>query len=204
MARLAAEKKLFALDKEVEALEEQLRALELRAVGTEVAESERRQRYFSVADPAVRRQLIGTARALYERRAQWREAAVEYWSTVVAETRSKLEDLRSDSPLSRWRRRAWWDLLTIYWVLGGAGWLAFQFEGAVVATLVTVIWGWFILRRREQARQESIRQGESLLHSSGIELQQARQVAAELASSGATFSAAEEQTGRPDEATRAV
>jgi hypothetical protein len=198
MSRLRAKKKLYALDAEVEALEQKRRALELETLGAEVTDGERRARYFSIADAGLRRQLIGVERALHGASQRQRAAAIEYWTTVAAETRSKLEDLKSDSPTSAWRRRIWWDVLTILWILGGAGWLAFQTIGAAAGTVATAVWAWFIVRGREQTRLSSIREGEDLLRSSEGELQRAREDAIGATAPLTVFSPSEAETGTPD------
>jgi hypothetical protein len=198
MTRSRTGKKLNVLDAEVEALEQQRRALELRALGAEVSDAERRSRYFSVADPALRRELIGLERALHDKREQQRALALEYWTTTAAETRAKVADLTSGSPTSRWRRSLWWDLLTLFWILAGAGWLGFGIPGALIGAALSAVSAWFVVRSRERMRLASVREGEELLRSSERELAQARLVATGTADPTTTFSQAEEQSGVPD------
>jgi hypothetical protein len=193
-------KKLQRIDGEVEALESRRRELELRAFGAEVPAAERRGRYFAVADAGLRRQLIAAGRALHEARSRQRAAAIDYWETIATDTRRKLEDLRSDSPTAKWRRALWWDVLTLFWIFAGAGWLAYQLRGALAGTLVTAAAGWYVVRRREASRATTIRQGEELLRSSENELRLAQADAANPAHDGAPFSATEESSGVADPA----
>jgi hypothetical protein len=198
MSRFSAAKKLDALTEEVESLEREQHELEHQALGTEIPDAERRGRYFSIADAEVRRRLIGIEWALQDLRQRHRAAAVEYWTAVSQETRNKLDDLKSESPTSAWRRAIWWDLLTIFWILGGAGWLAFGIPGAAVGAVATAIWARFIVRSRERTRLTSIRQGEDVLRSSENELRQAQQQHAPALSPDLLFTRAEAETGLPD------
>lgn len=200
MNRSRTGKKLNVLDAEVEALEQERRDLELRALGAEAPESERRARYFAVADLGLRRELIAVGRTLADKRREQRAMAVEYWASTLAETRAKIEDLQSQSPGSRWRRALWWDLLTILWVLAGAGWLGFGIAGAVAGAAASAAWAWFIIRSRERTRLTSLREGEELLRSGERELERARQDAVEAGAPHAIFSRSEEETGVPDQA----
>jgi hypothetical protein len=196
MTRFRAAKRLDALDAEITALEKERAALEIRALGAEATADERRSRYFSIGDPGLRRKAIGIERSLHDLRQKERTAAIEYWATVAAETRAKLDDLKNDSPNSAWRRRIWWDVLTLLWILAGGGWLVLGIPGAAAGTAATALAAWFILRSRKQARFATIRQGEDVLHSSESELRKAEQDQA-LPAKG-LFSASEEQTGLPD------
>lgn len=198
MSRSRTGKKLNVIDAEVETLQQERRALELRALGAEVSDGERRASYFSVADPALRRELISVERALHDKRERQRALALEYLSTTVAETRAKIDDLRSQSLNSRWRRALWWDLFTILWILTGAGWLGFGIAGAIVGAIASAVWAWFIVRSRERARLTSLIEGEELLRSTERELEPARQAAAAVDPPGATFSKSEEETGTPE------
>ncbi len=199
MTRLRTGRKLDAVDRKIAALEEQRRTLETRALGGELNDAGRRERYFSIPDLALRRKAIGIERALHELRQQQQVATVDYWASVAATTRSKLADLQSESPTSAWRRGIWWDVLTIFWILVGAGWLAARIPGAVGGAVAAAVWGWFIVRGRERTRLTYIRQGEDMLRSSERELQQAQRHAARPSPSPALFSASEAETGTPDE-----
>ena len=200
MTRFKSRKKLSAVDAQVDALEQERRALELQVLAAEVPEAGRRARYFSIEDPELRRKAIGIERALHDLRQRQRAAAVAYWQAVAGETRAKLDDLKSESPTSAWRRRIWWDVLTILWILAGAGWLAFQIPGAAAGAVVTAICAWFIVRSREGMRLTSIRQGEEILRSSESELRKAEWEAAQATPAPPTFSTSEQETGMPDPA----
>lgn len=193
-------KKLQRIDGEVEALEAQRRALEEQAFGGEVPDAERRARYFAVADAGLRRRLVAAGLALHEARARQRAAAVAYWETVATDTRRKLDDLRSDSPTSAWRRAIWWDVLTLLWILAGAGWLAYQAPGAITGTVATVLASVYVVRRREQTRVSAIRQGEDMLRSAENELRLARADADNPAHGSPPFSATEAASGAADPA----
>jgi hypothetical protein len=200
MTRFKTRKKLSVVDAEVDALEQERRALELQALAGEVPEAGRRERYFSIEDPDLRRKAIGIERDLHDLRRRQRAAAVDYWTAVAAETRAKLDDLKSESPTSAWRRRIWWDVLTILWILAGAGWLAFQIPGAAAGAIATAVCAWFIVRSREGMRLTSIRQGEEILRSSESELRKAEWEAAQGTPAPPAFSASERETGMPDPA----
>ena len=200
MTRFRAGKKLDALDAKVDTLEAERRALELRALNGEVPADVRRARYFSIADVALRRKAIEIERTLHDLRQRQRAAAVAYWTAAAAETRAKLDDLKSTSPTSAWRRRIWWDVLTILWILAGAGWLAFQIPGAVAGTVVTAVCAWYIVRGRERMRLSSIRQGEDILRSRESELRRAEWEMAQATPASPAFSPSEEKTGMPDPA----
>lgn len=200
MAGFRQNKKLQRIDSEVEALEAKRRALEARAFGAELPAAERRGRYFAVADADLRRELIATGRALHEARGRQRAAAIDYWETVAADTRRKLDDLRSDSPTSAWRRAIWWDVLTLFWIFAGAGWLAYRWAGAATGTAFTAAAGWYVVRRREQTRISALREGEDVLRSSENELRLARAEAENPAHASPPFSAAEEGNGVADPA----
>jgi hypothetical protein len=195
MKRFRAAKRLDALDTRLDILEAERRALEFQAFGAEVATAQRREKYFAIPDPALRRKAIGIERRLHALRRDERVAAIEYWTTVGNETRAKLDDLKSDSPTADWRRSIWWDVLTLLWIIGGAGWLAAGLPGAGVGTAITAAGAWYILRSRARARPARIREGEEALRSSERELHAAEQEVGE-----APFSATEEQTGVPDPA----
>jgi hypothetical protein len=195
MKRFRAAKRLDALDVKVDALEAERRSLEIQALGAEISAGERRRRYFSITDRDLRRKAIGLERRLDELREQDRAAAIEYWTTVSAETRAKLDDLKSDSPTSEWRRSIWWDALTLLWILGGAGWLAAGVAGAATGTVATAIGAWYITRSRKLARPARIREGEDALRASESELRAAQQ-----ATPDPVFSASEADTGMPDAA----
>ncbi len=197
MTRKAAARALDRLDAQLAQLEAERRALEIEAFGAACDEERRRERYFALGDEALRRRLIGRERALHELRRQQHEAAVEYRNAVIAETRAKLDDLRSDSPASTWRRGIWWDLLTVFWILAGAGWLAAKLPGALAGAAASGACGWWIVRRRAPARLAAIQAGEALLRASESELQEALREASE-ARPQPLFSAAEEATGAPE------
>lgn len=200
MKRFKAGKQLHALDAQIDTLETERRALELQALDAEVPEDGRRARYFSIEDLALRRKAIGVERALHDLRQRQRAAAVTYWTAVAAETRAKLDDLKSESPTSAWRRRIWWDVLTILWILAGAGWLAFGIPGATGGAVVTAACAWLIARSREAMRLTAIRQGEEILRSSESELRKAEWDAAQAAPATPAFSPSEQETGMPDPA----
>jgi hypothetical protein len=199
MSRLKAGRKLDALDAKIAALEAERRALEIRALGAEIADTERRDRYFTIPDLDTRRKAIRTTRMLQELRAAQRATTVEYWSAVTDETRAKLADLTSDAPGSSWRRGAWWDVATLFWIFTGAGWLYRGWWGALIGAGITAAWSWFILRNRKRARPGFIRQGEDKLRSSESELHQAQRYAAQPPVQAA-FSSTEEDTGIADDA----
>lgn len=115
------------------------------------------------------------ARTLQDLQSRRQAAAIVYWQETAARTREKLDDLKSDSPTSSWRLRIWWDVLTVLWILGGAGWLMSGLPGAAAGTAATAVAAWFIVRSREPARLAAIRQGEDLLRSTENELWLARQ-----------------------------
>jgi hypothetical protein len=198
MNRFRAAKRLDALDAQIDALLAERRALEISALGTEVRDDERRARYFAVADPETRRRLIGLERKLHELRARNHSAAVEYWKMVTAETRGKLDDVRSDSPTAGWRRDLWLDALTLVWILGGAGWLYRGTRGLLVGCAIAAIGAWFVARARERARPARVREGENALHSGESELRAAEQQASHAAGARPLFSATEEASGLPD------
>lgn len=170
MKRFTAAKKLDALDSRLAALKSERRSLEIEALGAEVGDQEHPARYVAVADEALRSRLLELDRTLREIHEKQRAAAVAYWSIVVAETRAKLEDLRSDSPFSAWRRGMWWDVLTVLWIFGGAGWLVGGITGAAIGTAVTALCAWYIVGSRERARLDVIRTGEEVLRSNEREL----------------------------------
>lgn len=174
MTQFRAAKKLDALDRRCDALEGERRMLELQAFGAEVDTGERRERYLRLGDPLLRRRLIGLALDLHAARQEQQATAVDYWSRVTADTRHKLDDLKNDAPTARWRRDIWWDVLTILWIIGGAGWLAWQIPGAIGGTLATAALTPWLVRSRHRRRKDSIRRGEGLLRSGELELQQAR------------------------------
>ena len=200
MTRRRASRKLYAADTEVDALEKERRTLELQAFGAEASDAERRARYFSIEDVALRRRLIGIERSLHELRQRQRDAAIQYWTTVAGETRANLEDLKSESPTSAWRQRIWWDIVTILWILGGAGWLAYGIPGAAVGTATTLAATWFIVRSRRRARPILIRQGEDHLRASERELQLVERYSAPATPAPPAFSESEAETGIPDTA----
>lgn len=190
MTQFRAAKKLDALDRRCDTLESERRQIELQAFGAEVTAGERRERYLQLGDPTLRRRLIGLARDLHTARHEQQAVAIAYWSLVTADTRRKLDDLKNDAPTARWRRDIWWDALTILWIIGGAGWLAWQIPGAIGGTLVTAALTPWLVRGRHRRRDESIRKGEGLLRSGELELQQAQAEAARLPAEP-PFSAAE-------------
>jgi hypothetical protein len=193
MKRFRAAKKLDALDTRLDALEAERRALEIQVFGTEVPPGDRREKYFAIADADLRRKVIGIERKVHVVRKDARAAGIDYWTTVSAETRTKLDDLKSDSPTAEWRRSIWWDVLTLLWIIGGAGWLMAGLPGAGIGTALTAIGAWYIGRSRQRARPGRIREGEEALRSSEHELH-----AAEQEVTDAAFSASEEQSGSPD------
>lgn len=180
MTQFRAAKKLDALDRRTDELESQRHSLELQAFGAEVPEGERRERYLRLGDPLLRSRLIGLVRDLHTARLEQHATAVDYWSLVTADTRRKLDDLKNDAPTARWRRDIWWDVLTLLWIIGGAGWLAWQIPGALGGTLATAALTPWLIRSRHQRRDESIRKGESVLRSGELELQQAQAAATRL------------------------
>lgn len=192
MTQFRAAKKLDALDRRSDELESERRALELQAFGAEVPNGERRERYLRLGDPLLRRRLVTLARTLHEVRREQQATAVDYWTLVTGETRRKLDDLKSDTPTSRWRRDIWWDVLTLLWIIGGAGWLAWGIPGALGGSLLTGAVTPYLVRSRRARRAESIRKGEGLLRSGEIELQKARNEAGHLPTE-AMFSATEAQ-----------
>lgn len=198
MNRFRAAKRLDALDAEIDALLAERRALEIAAFGTEVRDDERRARYFAIAEPESRRRLIGLERKLHELRTRNHSAAVEYWTTVTAETRGKLDDFRSESPTAGWRRDLWFDALTLVWILGGAGWLYRGTRGLLVGTAIAAIGAWFVARARNRTRPARVREGEDALRSGESELRSAEQQANLAAGARPLFSATEEASGLPD------
>jgi hypothetical protein len=198
MNRFRAAKRLDALDAQIDALLAERHALEISALGTEVRDDERRARYFAVADPETRRRLIGLERKLHDLRTRNHSAAVEYWTMVTAETRGKLDDVRSDSPTAGWRRDLWLDALTLVWILGGAGWLFRGMRGLLVGCAIAAIGAWFVARARDRARPGRVREGENALHTGESELRAAEQQAADAARLRSLFSATEEASGVPD------
>lgn len=157
MTQYRAAKKLDALDARMDALEQERSALA-----------------DSPPDAGQRERLEHLAAEIRELRPRQQAAAVEYWSTVVSETRAKLEDLRSESPTSAWRRGIWWDVLTILWILAGAGWLYRKIPGAAVGTVVTAAIAPFLFANRKRQRVESIRKGEEKLREAEQQLAQAQ------------------------------
>ncbi len=200
MTRRRASRTLYALDSEAAALEGERRALEIEAFGAEATDAERRYRYFAIADVALRRKLIGLERSLHDVRQRRRDAAVKYWTIVATETRGNLAALTSESLTSAWWQGIWWDIATMLWILGGAGWLTYQIPGAAVGTAATGAAAWFIVRRRKRTRPALIRQGQEVLRSSERELQLAEQDATPAASRVPVFSEREAETGLPDAA----
>lgn len=170
MRAFKTSKKLHRLDLEIDALEGERRALEARDA-TQPGGGEREP----LADLERRLQ------ALRQRR---HAAAVEHWTAVASDTRAKLADLKSDSLLSGWRRGIFLDVVTLFWILAGAGWFAFGLAGTAVGAVLAVIASWFIVRRREPMRLMSIRQGEDILRESEIELRRATREAATGAMAG--------------------
>lgn len=200
MTGFRANKKFQLTDGEVQGLDRALRALEVKVLGAEVPPAERRSRYFTVADSERRRELIAAGRALHEAETRRRAAAVEYWQTIAGETRDKLADLHSGSLFSRWRRGIWWDVLTLFWIFAGAGWLAYRVTGLAAGVVLTVLASVYVIRRREGTRLASIREGEDLLRASENELRLARADAEHAAGGRAPFSASEAEKGVPDAA----
>ncbi len=198
MKKFRTAKKLHALDARLEALEAERRAFEVRTLGGALSDPERRQRYFAIEDLDRRQKMIGVERALQDVRREQQAAAVVYWTTVTTEIREKLADLKDESPASTWRRGIWLDVLTILWIIAGAGWLAYEIPGAVVGTVVTAGAAPFLVRSRTRRRPESIRKGEEQLRSTERQLQQAQREAARALPPGTVFSQAEAQTGQPD------
>ncbi len=196
MNRKAAARSLDRLESQIAQLEATRRSQEIAAFGTECSEERRRERYLALDDASLRRRLITGERALHELRRQRCQVAIEYRNTIVTGTRAKLADLQSDSPTSAWRRGLWWDLLTVFWVLVGAGWLAAQLPGALAGAVAAVVCGWWIARRRAPARLVAIQAGETLLRSAESDLQDALREAEQL-SPEALFTAAEEAAGAP-------
>lgn len=200
MSQFRAAKKLDALDARIDALEGERLALELRVFGATLNEAQRRDRYFSIGDVDLRRKLISLELELHELRQDQHAAAVAYWALVAGETGAKLDDLRSNSPRSAWRRGTVWDVLTIFWILIGAGYWAFDLAGAIAGTVVAAIWAQFMVRNHERTRLASIRKGEEILRSSESQLQRAQHEAARSNPGHAKFSPAEATTGMPETA----
>jgi hypothetical protein len=197
MTRRRASRRLYAASKKVATLEDRRRALEIQALGAEASDAERRARYFSIADAALRRELIGLERSLHELREERRAAAVGYWTTVTAGIRAELADLASESRTSGWWQHVWWDVATILWILTGAGWLAYRIPGALAGAAVTAVCAWFLVRSRMGARPALIRRGEEALRASESELRLAERDAVPEVPA---FSALEAETGVADPA----
>jgi hypothetical protein len=200
MSRFRANKNVHSLYAKIDAVDRRRRELEVQAFGAEIPEGVRRDRYFALNDAELRRILIGTARRQHELGIRHHDARVAYWQLVADETRAKLDDLRSDAPRSSWRRGIWWDVLTVFWILAGFGWLTFQVAGAVIGAIAAAIWARHIVKSRAATRISFLRQGDDALRSSESQLQQARREAAAAQAVAAPFSAAEEQSGLPDAA----
>ncbi|WKZ12446.1 MAG: hypothetical protein QY320_00195 [Gammaproteobacteria bacterium] len=196
MNRKAAARSLDRIETQIAQLEAARRSQEIAAFGAECSDERRRERYFALGDETLRRELIARERALHEQRRQRCQVAVEYRNTIVTGTRAKLADLQSDSPTSAWRRGLWWDLLTVFWVLVGAGWLAAQLPGALAGVVAALVCGGWIARRRAPARLAAIQAGETLLRSAESDLQDALREAQQLPPE-ALFTAAEEAAGAP-------
>ncbi|MCK6371403.1 MAG: hypothetical protein L6Q83_08795 [Gammaproteobacteria bacterium] len=196
MKRRAAAKKLDALNAELVQLAAERAALEIDALGGEVDETRRRERYFGIPEEGRRRRLIRHERTLHARRQEQRAAAVTYWQAVVDETREKLDDLKNEAPNSQWRRGIWWDLFTVLWILAGAGWLGYSLIGAAIGAALTAPIGWYIMRSRLSARLASIRTGEEVLRAGEQELAQAQRLARQAAAE-ALFSPDEEHSASP-------
>jgi hypothetical protein len=194
LKQFTAAKKLDALDTRLERLEAERRALEREAFGAEIAEAERRARYLDLRDPAIRRRLIALERRLHGLRREQQAAAVNYWTSVAADTRTKLADLESDSPTSVWWRSIWWDVLTLFWIFAGAGWIGFGLAGAVVGTAITAACAVYVVRSRTRKRLDIIHHGREVLRSNERELQLAQVAASDMPLQPA-FSAAEEAAG---------
>jgi hypothetical protein len=196
MTRTRAGKKVDRLDARIAVLDRQRRALETQALGAEVGEADRRASYFAIADVARRRKLIALTRRIEELGREHRDATVVYWRIVTDETRAKLEDLRSDAPGSNWRRGIWWDVLTVFWILVGFGWLTFQVAGAIGGALAAGLWSRYIVTSRAASRVAFLRQGDDALRSSESQLGSAERDAA--VETHELFSASEEATGTAD------
>jgi hypothetical protein len=149
MTRFSANKKLNALDRKIDVLEAECRKASSAPSGD------------------LERQLL-------QLREQRHLANLEYLEAIVAETRAKLDDLKSDALGSGWRRAIWWDILTIFWFVAGAGWLVWRWPGVLAGTLATAACGAWIARQRRQSRPTFIRQGEDKLRASQAELEEAR------------------------------
>jgi hypothetical protein len=198
MTRTRAGKALDAIDRKIAVLEHQRRELERQAFGQPVNDGERRARYFSLADVGQRRRLIGLERRLHQLRREQRDAAVTYWRIMVAETRAKLADLGSEALSSNWKRGILWDIVTVFWIFVGLGWLTYRWAGAAVGAIVAAVGSRYIARSRERSRMTFLRQGNDVLRSNESELQQAEREAALHEGAPPAFSATEEQTGIED------
>jgi hypothetical protein len=170
MTPLSAKRKLLMVRKRIAILEERRRVLELKALGAEAADAERRERYFAIPDVALRRRLIGIDRSLHERLERRRTAEIAYRQAVATQIRADLDDLTSEARFSRWRQGIWWDIGTILWILSGAGWLAYQLPGALAGAAISAVCGWFLVRSRERARPRLIQRGQEALRASQSEL----------------------------------
>lgn len=196
MTRTRAGKKVDRLDARIAVLDRQRRALETQALGAEIGDADRRASYFALADVTQRRKLIALTRRIGELGREHRDATVAYWRIVTDETRAKLDDLRSDAPGSNWRRGIWWDVLTVFWILVGFGWLTFQVAGAIGGALAAGLWSRYIVTSRAAARLAFLRQGDDALRSSESQLRSAERDAA--VATHDLFSASEEATGTAD------
>lgn len=191
-----AKRKLFLVRKRIAILEDRRRVLEVKAFGAEIPDAERRGRYFSIPDVALRRRLIGVERALHERRRRRHEAEVAYRQAVAGEIRAYLDGVESESRTSRWWQTIWWDMGTIFWVLVGAGWLTYRIPGALAGAAASAVCSWFLVRSRKRARPKLILRGQEALRASQSELGVAQR--AEVPP--AVFSASEAESGIADPA----
>lgn len=199
MNRTWAGKKLNTIERRIAVLEYQRHELGKRVfVSGEPAEAEQRARYFAISDVRLRRKLIGIERRLHEARRRRHTALVTYWRSTVAETRGKLDDLRSDSPGSDWRRGILWDVLTVFWILAGFGWLTLQWIGLGVGAAAAAVWSRRLVRSRAGARITFLRQGDDALRAHESELRKAEREAAAAESELPLFSEQEEKTGIED------
>ncbi|MBW7929858.1 MAG: hypothetical protein H3C57_00930 [Gammaproteobacteria bacterium] len=198
MSRFKIAKRLDAIDARINALVAERRTLEQRLLdGAPSDRDSRRERYFAVADAEGRRRLIGLERELHEKRREQAGVTFSYWSTVSAETRHKLDDLRETSLHSAWQRGIWYDILTILWILVGGGYWIFGWMGALGGALFTAAWMPVLRRGRERTRLSAIRNGEDILHSAENELRLAER-GVESCAGDPLFSATEAASGVPD------